>query len=105
MSFQQVVSGIALPSGSDKLYTGSKDETVRVWDCQSGQCTGVINLGGEIGCLISEGPWIFVGIPNVVKAWNIQSGTDLSLSGPAGQVYALVVGNGLLFAGIQVNVY
>lgn len=31
------------------------------------QCTGVINLGGEIGCLISEGPWIFVGIPNVVK--------------------------------------
>lgn len=98
---QKVVSGIALPSGSDKLYTGSKDETVRVWDCQSGQCTGVINLGGEIGCLISEGPWIFVGIPNVVKAWNIQSGTDLSLSGPAGQVYALVVGNGLLFAGIQ----
>ena len=34
---QQVVSGIALPIGSDKLYTGSKDETVRVWDCQSGQ--------------------------------------------------------------------
>lgn len=31
------MSGIALPSGSDKLYTGSKDETVRVWDCQSGQ--------------------------------------------------------------------
>lgn len=34
---EQVVSGIALPSGSDKLYTGSKDQTVRVWDCQSGQ--------------------------------------------------------------------
>lgn len=26
-----------MPSGSDKLYTGSTDETVRVWDCQSGQ--------------------------------------------------------------------
>jgi len=34
---EQVVSGIAMPSGSDKLYTGSTDETVRVWDCQSGQ--------------------------------------------------------------------
>lgn len=34
---KQVVSGIAMPSGSDKLYTGSTDETVRVWDCQSGQ--------------------------------------------------------------------
>ncbi|MCH91578.1 zinc finger CCCH domain-containing protein 48-like, partial [Trifolium medium] len=32
-----VVSGIAMPSGSDKLYTGSTDETVRAWDCQSGQ--------------------------------------------------------------------
>ncbi|KAJ6417731.1 hypothetical protein OIU84_001165 [Salix udensis] len=56
---QKVISGIALPSGSDKLYTGSKDETVRVWDCQSGQCMHVINLGGEVGCMISEGPWIF----------------------------------------------
>lgn len=33
----QVVTGIAFPSGSDKLYTGSKDESVRMWDCQSGQ--------------------------------------------------------------------
>ena len=29
---QKVVGGIALPSGSDKLYTGSKDETLRIWD-------------------------------------------------------------------------
>lgn len=98
---QKVVSGIALPSGSDKLYTGSKDETVRIWDCQSGQCTGVVNLGGEVGCMISEGPWLFVGIPNVVKAWHTQNNTELSLSGPTGQVYALVVGNDLLFAGVQ----
>jgi len=34
---EKLVSGIALPSGSDKLYTGSKDETLRVWDCASGQ--------------------------------------------------------------------
>lgn len=98
---QKVVSGIALPSGSDKLYTGSKDETVRVWDCQSGQCMGVINLGGEVGCMINEGPWVFVGIPNFVKAWNTQTSAEMSLSGPVGQVYAMVVGNDLLFAGTQ----
>ncbi|KAF5181864.1 Zinc finger ccch domain-containing protein [Thalictrum thalictroides] len=98
---EKVISAIAFPLGSDKLYSGSKDESVRVWDCQTGQCAGVVNLGGEIGCMISEGPWIFVGIPNVVKAWNTQTNTDLSLSGPAGQVYALVVGNGMLFAGTQ----
>ncbi|XP_048326972.2 zinc finger CCCH domain-containing protein 48 isoform X2 [Ziziphus jujuba] len=99
---QKVVSAIAMPAGSDKLYTGSKDETLRVWDCQSGQCIGVLNLGGEVGCMISEGPWIFVGLPSIVKAWNTQTNMDLSLSGPVGQVYALIVGNDLLFAGTQV---
>lgn len=98
---QKVVNGIALPAGKDKLYTGSKDEHVRIWDCQSGQCVNAIHLGGEIGCLISEGPWVFIGLPNMVKAWNIETVTDMSLSGPVGQVYALVVGNDMLFAGTQ----
>lgn len=98
---KKVVSGIAMPSGSDKLYTGSNDETVRVWDCQSGQCIAVINLGGEVGCMISEGPWLFVGIPNFVKAWNTQNSMEISLDGPVGQVYALVVINDMLFAGTQ----
>lgn len=31
------MTGIAFPTGSGQLYTGSKDETVRIWDCQSGQ--------------------------------------------------------------------
>ncbi|KAF7813233.1 Zinc finger CCCH domain-containing protein 48 [Senna tora] len=98
---QKVISGIAFPSGSDKLYTGSKDETVRVWDCQSGKCMAVVNLGGEVGCMMSEGPWIFVGITNFVKAWNTQNSLELSLSGPVGQVYTLVVGNDMLLAGTQ----
>ncbi|KAE9621014.1 putative transcription factor C3H family [Lupinus albus] len=98
---KKVVSGIAFPSGSNQLYTGSTDETVRVWDCQSGQCTAVINLGGEVGCMISEGPWVFVGIPNFVKTWNTQNLMELSLSGPVGQVYALAVINDMLFTGTQ----
>ena len=27
----------------------------------------MINLGGEVGSVCSEGPWVFVGLPNVVK--------------------------------------
>ncbi|KAK9273123.1 hypothetical protein L1049_017930 [Liquidambar formosana] len=98
---KKAVTGIALPSGSDKLYSGSSDGTVHVWDCNTGQCAGVVNLGGEIGSLISEGPWLFVGMPNVIKAWNIQTCADHSLSGPVGQVYAMVVGKEILFAGAQ----
>ncbi|XP_047316130.1 zinc finger CCCH domain-containing protein 48-like isoform X2 [Impatiens glandulifera] len=98
---QKVVTGITMPSGSDKLYTASKDETIRLWDCQSGQCAGVINLGGEIGCMLNEGPWIFVGLPHMVKASNTQTNAMLTLGGPVGQVYSLVVGNDMLFSGTQ----
>ncbi|KAE8665509.1 Zinc finger CCCH domain-containing protein 63 [Hibiscus syriacus] len=98
---QKLVSGIVLPAGMDKLFMGSKDETLRVWDTNSGQCTGVINLGGEVGCMIGEGPWLFVGIPNDVKVSFRHISIKLTLSGPAGQVYAMVVFNDLLFAGTQ----
>ncbi|KAG5042598.1 hypothetical protein JHK87_006513 [Glycine soja] len=27
------MSAVAFPSGSDKLYTRSTDETARIWDC------------------------------------------------------------------------
>ncbi|KAF5952943.1 hypothetical protein HYC85_010887 [Camellia sinensis] len=97
----KAVTGIALPSGSNKLYSGSKDKTLRVWDCNSGQCVGVVNLLGEIGSMISEGPWVFVGLPDAVKAWNTQTLTDFTLNGPVGQVYAMALGNDMLFAGTQ----
>ncbi|KAI3913168.1 hypothetical protein MKW98_007184 [Papaver atlanticum] len=84
---KKAITGIAFPMGSNKLYSGSKDGTLRP--------------GSEIGCVISEGPWVFVGIKNCVKAWNIQTNSELSLSGPSGLVYALAVGNGMLFAGTQ----
>ncbi|KAI4384752.1 hypothetical protein MLD38_002862 [Melastoma candidum] len=99
---QKAVTGIAFPAGSSRLYSGSKDETVRIWDCQSGQCINAIGVGGDIGCMLSEGSWVFVGLTNLIKAWNIANSNELSLTGPVGQVYAMAVGgNGLLFAGIQ----
>ncbi|KAF2282850.1 hypothetical protein GH714_043154 [Hevea brasiliensis] len=50
------VSGIALPSRWDKLFSGSSDRTVHVWDCDTGQSIIVINLGDKIWALISKGP-------------------------------------------------
>ncbi|KAL6004691.1 hypothetical protein ACLOJK_005246 [Asimina triloba] len=97
----QDVSGIVLPSGSNRLYSASKDESVRIWDCQSGQCAAVANLGVEIGCMITKGPWIFVGLVNAVKAWNMETNNEISLGGPVGQVYCLEANDELLFAGSQ----
>ncbi|GMY10471.1 zinc finger CCCH domain-containing protein 48-like isoform X2 [Fagus crenata] len=64
----------------------------------------VINLGGEVGSVCSEGPWVFVGMPNVVKVWNTESGAEYSLNGSIGQVNALTVVKDLLFAGIEDSV-
>lgn len=33
------------------------------------QCITTAKLSSEIGCLISEGPWVFVGLQNAVKVW------------------------------------
>ncbi|KAL5980916.1 hypothetical protein ACLOJK_028836 [Asimina triloba] len=103
------IRGIALPSGSDKLYSGSKDKSVRVWDCNTGKCAAVVNVGVEVGCMISAGPWIFVGLVNVVKVWNTQTYNEILLGGPVGQVHSLATtgfhppetSGELLFAGQQ----
>ncbi|CAK9145779.1 unnamed protein product [Ilex paraguariensis] len=97
----KAVIGISLPSCCDKLFSASNDKSVRIWDCNTGQCAEVVKLEGTIGTLVSEGPWVFVGLSNAVKAWNIQSNVELTLNGPVGQVYALVVGNDMLFAGTE----
>ncbi|CAN8272929.1 unnamed protein product [Cochlearia groenlandica] len=93
------VKGISLPMGSDKLFSASSDGTLRIWDCHSGQCVHTVNLKAEAGSLISEGPWVFLGLPNAVKAFNVQTSKDLHLNGVVGQVHAMTVANGMLFAG------
>uniref|UniRef100_A0A7N0TLX0 C3H1-type domain-containing protein n=1 Tax=Kalanchoe fedtschenkoi TaxID=63787 RepID=A0A7N0TLX0_KALFE len=68
---KQAVSGINLPSCSDKLFTGSGDGTLRLWDCSTGKCDekeNVFSMGTEVGCLISEGPLVFIGVLNAI--WN-----------------------------------
>ncbi|KAL2347709.1 hypothetical protein Fmac_001709 [Flemingia macrophylla] len=57
--------------GSDKLFSGSTDGTVRAWDCHTGGYC----------------------------AWNIQTSSEFTLDGPKGQVLTMIVGNDTLFAG------
>ncbi|KAJ0230916.1 WD40 repeat-containing protein [Hirschfeldia incana] len=93
------LKGIALPQGSDKLFSASSDGTLRIWDCHTGQCVHTINLQAEAGSLMSEGPWVFLGLPDAVKAFNVQTNKELHLNGVVGEVRAMIAGNGMLFVG------
>ncbi|XP_062161208.1 zinc finger CCCH domain-containing protein 63-like isoform X2 [Alnus glutinosa] len=97
----KAVTGIALPEKNSKLFTSSSDRTVRIWDCNTGQCAHVIELGADIGLIISKGVCVFIGMPNIVKVWNIESSAEYNLNGPIGQVYAMEITDDMLFAGGQ----
>ncbi|XP_024993188.1 zinc finger CCCH domain-containing protein 48-like isoform X2 [Cynara cardunculus var. scolymus] len=97
----KAVTGIALPSGSNKLYCGSKDKSLRVWDCNSGQCGAVLDFDDECATLVNEGPWIFVGLRDMIKAWNLNTQHELVIRGNGGQVNAITMFEDILFAGME----
>lgn len=69
------------------------------------QCVKFINCGAEIGCLITEGRWVFIGLPNSVKVRRLDVATgdydEFVVDGPVDQVHAISVCNVVLFAGSQ----
>ncbi|CAA3008675.1 Hypothetical predicted protein [Olea europaea subsp. europaea] len=83
------------------LYCGS-DLRVFICSFHLPECAGTVDLNDEFGCLISEGQWLFAGLPNAIKGWGFQAQIELYLSGPIGQVYSMVVDNDMLFAGAEV---
>jgi len=103
-SFDQPIRGIAFPShsGTARLYSAGQDNKLIASDCQTRQGTYIpIDNVSEVGCLLNEGPWLFVGVPNAVRAWNTLSSTELYLDGPTGQVHVLAIADQMLFAGTQ----
>ncbi|XP_074279920.1 zinc finger CCCH domain-containing protein 48-like isoform X2 [Silene latifolia] len=99
---KKAVTGINLLSGSDKLFTSSEDGTVRMWNCHTGEFIAS-DVGSPVWCLASEGPWVFAGITNAIKAWNIEAQLELTLNAPSGHVYALTMVDGVLYCGLQVG--
>jgi WD40 repeat protein len=81
----QAITGISMPTGSDKLYSGSADGTVRLWDSNSGKVAGLSALntsfrffvhGSAWGCFSTDSP-IACGGSSVLPANVINWGVDL----------------------------
>lgn len=100
------VTCMCLDPGSGQLFTGSHDQTVRVWNCQSGECQSTVQVGGEVDSILIEGGFLFVGLKTVraqgqIRIWNMSTMQDIILDGHVGQVSALAAANGMLFSGGQ----
>ncbi|KAL0379602.1 UNVERIFIED_CONTAM: Zinc finger CCCH domain-containing protein 48 [Sesamum angustifolium] len=100
-NFPQAITGISFPSGSEKLYSCSKDKSIRAWD--STLCAGSVITDGEAGCLISEGPWLLVGLQSALKGWKLQTQADFSFRLLPGLVCSMVLDDDKLFAGMEVT--
>ncbi|KAK4411344.1 Zinc finger CCCH domain-containing protein 17 [Sesamum angolense] len=97
----KAITGISFPSGSEKLYSCSKDKSIRAWDSHTGQCAGSVITDGEAGCSISEGPWLLVGLQSALKGWKLQTQADFSFSLLPGLVCSMVLDDDKLFAGME----
>ncbi|KAG0536155.1 hypothetical protein BDA96_03G040200 [Sorghum bicolor] len=58
-------------------------------------------MGGKVGCMITHGPWVFIGISKSVEAWNTKTGMKLSLQGPSSLVCSMAITDEMLFAGTR----
>ncbi|EPS62406.1 hypothetical protein M569_12385 [Genlisea aurea] len=100
----KVVTGIALPTGSDKLYSGSEDNSLRIWDCHSGKCVDTINTHADVRCVIGdndERPWLFVGLPNSILVWNSKTHVEFFLNCHESTICCMEVDQTKLFAGME----
>lgn len=74
---------------------------MRILDAETGKCHQNVDVGSEIGSMISNGPWVFIGCTNSIKVLNTENNNEYSLDGPFGLVYALLTHQDMLFAGTQ----
>ncbi|KAG6483477.1 hypothetical protein ZIOFF_060125 [Zingiber officinale] len=94
---QQAISGIALASATNRLLLGSKDGTISVWDSR----VRVNIMGAEVGALLTEQHWSFMGVFDSFQAYNSHTKTQYIIEKLGGQVHAIAASNGFVFAGIQ----
>jgi hypothetical protein len=85
-----------------KLFSGSADHTIKVWDLKTGQCTAtLIGHGGLVGPLVVfDGELFSASADRTIKVWDLKTGQcTATLIGHGGPVFSLAILDGKLFSG------
>ena len=74
------MSSVSFSPDGSQVVSGSDDETVRIWDVQSGQ--EVCKLEGHSGPVISvsfspDGSQVVSGSYKTIRIWDVQSGQEV----------------------------
>jgi WD40 repeat protein len=89
------VDSLVLSPDGKRLYSGSVDSTIKVWDLEAGKET--LTLRGRAGGVTSlalspDGKRLFSGSGDAIKVWNLETGKEiLSLRGHTGWVTSLAL--------------
>jgi eukaryotic-like serine/threonine-protein kinase len=70
---------IALSQGGDRLATGNTNQTIKIWDCSSGQCVRSVDSRKVIAMALSpDGQTLATSCWGAeVKLWNVSSGVQI----------------------------
>ncbi len=93
------VSCIAVFDG--KLFSGSWDKTIKVWDLQTEECTATLRGHGDAVSFLtaSDGKLFSASIDCTIKVWDLKTEQcKATLSGHSQGVYSLAVVDGKLFS-------
>jgi F-box/WD-40 domain protein 7 len=88
------------------LFSGSGDNTIKIWDIENGKEIRTLNgHQAPVCCLTVQDGILFSGSSdNTIKIWDIESGTELkTLAGHQAPVCCLTVQDGILFSGSSDN--
>jgi len=103
----QTVSCVDVCVEQNKLFTGSTDGTIRLWNwANEWNCEQVVQAEAPVeSLLVFDGCWLFAGTQpapprqGVIKVWHMQNGFEQTLEGHQGSIYCLAQGGGHLFSG------
>jgi outer membrane protein assembly factor BamB len=92
----------SLAAFDGKLFSGSEDRTIKVWDLKTGECTATLrgHRGAISSLAVFDGKLFSGSWDHTIKVWDLETGEcTATLIGHGRAVYSILIFDGKLFSG------